>query len=331
MEITDNLNNVLMILLGYLNVTIPALLAVALITLEERKVLGAIQRRKGPNVVGFLGLLQPFADALKLLSKEVVIPLASEFPLFILVSIWAFASSCALWGVVPFGNSFVVSDLPLGLFYLFALSALNVYSIIIAGWSSNSRYGFLGALRSSAQMLSYEVVLSLLIMPVVLFSHSLNLSAIIDLQSYVWFVIPFFPSYIFFFICSLAETNRTPFDLPEAEAELVSGYNVEFSSTSFALFFIAEYSNIIFMSTLSTMLFFGGGYILPFNSPLLYPRLVISAKILFFCFLFIWVRASVPRYRYDQLMSLGWRVFLPFSIAWLIFLSAVYYCFFWLW
>lgn len=312
-------------LLSYLVCLVPILLGVAFLTLVERKVLGAIQRRRGPNLVGFLGLLQPFADALKLILKETIIPVSAEKLIFIFAALMSLFLALSVWCIIPFGRGCIIADIPLGLLFIFAVSSLNVYSVIMAGWSSNSRYAFLGALRSSAQMISYEISLGLLIMPILIFSHSLDLSAIIIQQKYIWFVFPFIPSFLFFFISSLAETNRPPFDLPEAEAELVSGYNVEYASISFAFFFIAEYSNIILMSSMNVILFFGGWLISPLAGTDLgiYGPLVFSFKVVFFSFLFIWVRASVPRYRYDQLMALGWRFFLPFSVAWLLFVSAI--------
>lgn len=327
-QLGSNLLFYLLTFLSYMVCLVPVLLAVAFLTLIERKLLGAIQRRRGPGVVGFAGLLQPFADALKLIFKEFVLPRTSERTLFVFASMMSLFLALSAWGVVPFGPGYVIADLPLGLLFILAISSLNVYSIIMAGWSSNSRYAFLGALRSSAQMISYEVSLSLLVMPVLLFTHSLNLTEIVYQQAYVWFFVLFFPSFLFFFISSLAETNRPPFDLPEAEAELVSGYNVEYASISFAFFFIAEYSNIILMSAMNVVLFFGGWLVFPFGGLEVIPELVFSLKLLFFSFLFIWVRASVPRYRYDQLMALGWRLFLPFSVSWLFFISTLMLLFF---
>lgn len=311
------------------------LLAVAFLTLLERKVLASIQRRKGPNVVGFFGFLQPFADALKLLIKETVLPFISNKFLFIIAPLITFVLSLMGWSVIPFFNYGVLSDINFGILYLFAISSLGVYGIILAGWSSNSRYAFLGALRSSAQMISYEVSLGLILMTILLYVGSLNLRAIVLYQIDIWFIFPFLPLAILFFISILAETNRPPFDLPEAEAELVSGYNVEYSSVGFALFFIGEYSNVILMSSFFVILFLGGWLPLPFFNSIIYSSIYnnffmsffFSLKILLLLFIFIWVRASFPRYRYDQLMRLGWKVFLPLSLFYFIFEFSIGYFF----
>lgn len=311
------------------------LLAVAFLTLLERKVLASIQRRKGPNVVGFFGFLQPFADALKLLIKETVLPFISNKFLFIIAPLITFILSLMGWSVIPFFNYGILSDINFGILYLFAISSLGVYGIILAGWSSNSRYAFLGALRSSAQMISYEVSLGLILMTILLYVGSLNLRTIVLYQIDIWFIFPFFPLAILFFISILAETNRPPFDLPEAEAELVSGYNVEYSSVGFALFFIGEYSNIILMSSFFVILFLGGWLPLPFFNSIFYNSIYnnffmsffFSIKILLLLFIFIWIRASFPRYRYDQLMRLGWKVFLPLSLFYFIFEFSIGYFF----
>lgn len=315
--------NVIKILISFLIIVLPLLIAVAFFTLVERKVIGSMQRRKGPNVVGIFGLLQPFADGLKLILKETVLPSYANTQIFILAPIITFTLSLIGWLVIPYSEGLVISDVNIGLLYLFAVSSLGVYGIIISGWSSNSKYAFLGALRSTAQMVSYEVSLGLIIMNVLLASGSLNLSKIIQSQTDVWYIIPFFPLGIMFFISALAETNRHPFDLPEAEAELVAGYNVEYSAMGFALFFIGEYANILLMSALTTILFLGG-----WLSPIYLLNFVpggiwFGFKILLIVFLFIWVRAALPRYRYDQLMRLGWKVFLPLSLAWVIFYSSI--------
>lgn len=316
--------------LKYLSLVVPVLLSVAFLTLLERKILGSIQRRKGPNVVGFWGLLQPFADALKLLVKETIVPSLANRVLFFIAPIVTFALSLVTWLVMPFGYGFVLSDLNIGLLYVFAISSLGVYGLIMAGWSSNSRYAFLGALRSSAQMISYEVSIGLILMVLIVPVGSLNLTDIVVFQSEcVWFVIVYIPSFFMFLVSMLAETNRPPFDLPEAEAELVSGYNVEYSAAGFALFFIGEYANIIFMSSLCVVLFLGGWNF--FGVERLYENflglVIFSIKLLLVLFFFIWVRAAFPRYRFDQLMRLGWKVFLPLSFSYLFFVVSVLYFF----
>lgn len=312
-------------LIYFLSLIIPLLISVAYFTLIERQILAAIQRRQGPNTVGFYGLLQPLSDGLKLLLKETILPKSSNMVIFILAPIFTFGLALAGWAVIPFGDGYAIANLNIGLLYLFAISSLGVHSIIMAGWSSNSKYAFLGALRSAAQMISYEVSMGVTIISVILLSGSLNLNDIIIAQKNTWYFIPLFPMFIIFFICTLAETNRHPFDLPEAEAELVSGYNVEYSAMGFALFFLAEYSNIILMCTLSVILFLGGWYppfdIFPLN---LVPGTIwFSIKTVFFIILFIIIRGTLPRYRYDQLMRLGWKVFLPISLAFLLILSSI--------
>jgi NADH-quinone oxidoreductase subunit H len=305
--------NSILLLPKFLFQLIPVLLCIAFFTIFERKVLGAMQRRRGPSVVGLYGLLQAFADGLKLLSKETLIPSSANTILFLGAPIAFFSLSLLMWSIIPLDFMRVIADLPLGLFLLFAISSLGTYGIIIAGWASNSKFAFLGALRSSAQLISYEISLGLLLMPLLLGAGSANLSAIVLAQHHIWFFnwfcFPFFPSCVLFFITILAETNRIPFDLPEAESELVSGYNVEYSAVGFVLFFLAEYSNILLMSILFVILFFGGW------GGILGKSFFFCAKILFFFFLFIWIRASFPRYRYDQLMSLGWKFILPLSLV----------------
>ncbi len=304
---------------------IPLILAIAYLTLAERKVIAAIQLRRGPNRVGPFGLLQPIADGIKLLHKEIIIPRASNPILFILAPILTFSLSLAAWAVIPLDLGVVLADINVGVLYLFAISSLGVYGIIIAGWSSNSRYAFLGALRSAAQMISYEVSMGLVIISVLLCAGSLNLTKIVQAQENLWFAIPLFPMFIVFFISILAETNRTPFDLAEAEAELVAGYHVEYSSLPFALFFLGEYANMILLSAMATILFFGG-WLPPIAVPPFtwIPGLIwFILKVCFFLFVFLWVRATLPRYRYDQLMRLGWKVFLPFSLAWLVLTAGV--------
>lgn len=301
-------------------VIIPLLIGVAYLTLAERRVIGFMQLRKGPNVVGPFGLLQPFADALKLLSKETILPAGADKVTFVIAPMLTFVLALVAWAVIPFGESLVIADINVGILYLFAVSSLGVYGIIMAGWASNSKYAFLGALRSAAQMVSYEVSMGLVIITVLLCVGSLNLSDIIEAQRTVWFALPLFPMFIVFFISTLAETNRAPFDLPEGESELVAGYFVEYSSMSFALFFLGEYANMILMSAMTTILFLGG-WLPPFD---IYPINIIPGpiwfilKICFVLFVFLWMRATTPRYRYDQLMRLGWKVFLPFSLIWVV-------------
>ena len=306
---------VIYILIKILIIVLPMLIAIAYLTLIERKVISAIQRRKGPNIVGFFGLLQPFADALKLMIKETILPSIANRVIFLIAPIITLGLSLMSWVVIPLDRGIVLSDINLGILYIFAVSSLGVYGIIISGWSSNSRYAFLGALRSSAQMVSYEVSIGLIIMSILLNVSSINLTKIVYYQQYIWFVIPLFFIFSLFFISALAETNRPPFDLPEAEAELVAGYFVEYSSMSFALFFIGEYGALLVMSTLIVILFFGGW--LPLN------YLFLGIKVCFIVFLFVWVRAAFPRYRYDQLMRLGWKIFLPVSLGFVLFISGI--------
>jgi len=320
------------LILKILSIIVPLLIAVAYFTLAERKIMGIIQRRKGPNVIGYLGLLQPLADGLKLFSKETIFPSNANFILFLIAPIITFFLSIINWAVIPFSETAVLADINLGILYLFAISSLSVYGIIIAGWSSNSKYPFLGALRSTAQMISYEVSIGFIIINVGLCAGSFNLSDIVNAQVYIWYVIPLFPVFILFTISMLAETNRHPFDLPEAEAELVSGYNVEYSAMTFALFFLGEYANMLLMSSFVTILFLGGWLPLinlpPFNLFLCF--FWFSLKIIFSVFFFIISRAALPRYRYDQLMLLGWKSFLPLSLGYLLFTSGILISFNWL-
>jgi len=304
---------------------VPVLIAVAYLTWAERKVLAAMQLRKGPNVVGVAGMLQPFADALKMLMKETVIPSGANRFLFIMAPMLTFLLAMIAWAVIPVQDGWAIADINVGILYLFAISSLGVYGIIIAGWASNSKYAFLGALRSAAQMVSYEVSMGFVIVTVLMCVGSLNLTEIVRAQENIWFFIPLFPMFIIFFVSTLAETNRAPFDLPEGESELVAGFFVEYSSMSFALFFLGEYANMILMSALTTILFLGGWHPPVHAEPFTWiPGVVwFALKISLCLFTFIWVRATFPRYRYDQLMRLGWKVFLPFSLVWLVITAAV--------
>ncbi len=313
------------IVLSCLAITVPLLVAVAYLTYAERKVIGWMQLRRGPNVVGPFGLLQPFADGLKLFLKETIIPSGANRLLFVFAPVLTFVLALVAWAVIPFGDGLVLADINVGILYLFAISSLGVYGIIIAGWASNSKYAFLGALRSAAQMVSYEVSIGFVIVTVLLCAGSLNLGDIVRAQRHIWFAIPLLPMLVVFFISGLAETNRAPFDLPEAEAELVSGYNVEYSSMTFALFFLGEYANMILMSAMTAILFLGG-WLPPLDmAPFTWlPGIVwFALKIALVLFCFLWVRATLPRYRYDQLMRLGWKVFLPLSLAWLVLTAGV--------
>lgn len=304
---------------------VPLLLAIAFFTLYERHILAALQRRQGPNIVGFYGIFQPIADGLKLLMKESILPKSSNVIIFIFAPIFTFGIAMSGWIVIPVDQGKMLCDFHLGLLYIFALSSLGVHGIIMAGWSSNSKYAFLGGLRSAAQMISYEVSLGVVLVSLLIISGTLNFSNIIESQHNVWLYMPLLPMFILFFICALAETNRHPFDLPEAEAELVSGYNVEYSAMGFALFFLAEYSNIILMSSVTAILFMGGWEV-PFN---FFPFNIIPGSIYFalktmlFVTLFVVVRGTLPRYRYDQLMRLGWKIFLPISLALVVLFASI--------
>ena len=295
----------------------PVMVAVAYLTYAERKVIGAMQLRRGPNVVGPFGLLQPIADGLKLFLKETIIPAGANRGVFIAAPSITFSLALVAWAVIPFDEGMVLADINVGILFLFAISSMGVYGVLMAGWASNSRYAFLGGLRSAAQMVSYEVSMGFVIVTVLLLAGSLNLSDIVNAQRDMWFIVPLFPMAVIFFVSTLAETNRHPFDMPEAEAELVTGYNVEYSAMPFALFFLGEYANMILMAGMTTILFLGGWLppmdMVPFT---LVPGPVWFAfKIAAVLFIFLWVRATFPRYRYDQLMRLGWKVFLPISLA----------------
>ena len=315
-----------------LAIVMPLLVLVAMLTWFERKVMAAMQLRMGPNVVGPFGLLQPFADGLKLFLKETVIPTGANKVVFVAATMITFVLSLIAWAVIQFGEGLVVSDINVGIMYIFAISSLGVYGIVMAGWASNSRYAFLGALRSAAQMVSYEVSMGFIIITVLLCVGSLNMSEIVQAQEKVWYFIPLFPMFVIFFVSALAETNRHPFDLPEAEAELVAGYQVEYSSMTFALFFLGEYANMILMSALTAILFLGGWLppidVAPFNW--LPGPIWFALKITLLLFVFVWVRATFPRYRYDQLMRLGWKVFLPLSLFWVALTAGVLLIFGWL-
>ncbi len=316
-----NFLSTLTIIIQSLIIIITVLIGVAYFTLAERKILGSIQRRKGPDVVGFLGLLQPLADGLKLFIKETVIPSNADTFLFLLSPLITFVLSLLTWAILPVGPSMVLSDFSLGILYIFAVSSLEVYGVILAGWSSNSRYAFLGSLRTVAQMISYEISIGFIVISIVIISGSLNLTYIVSAQKKIWYLIPLFPMFLMFIISMLAETNRHPFDLPEAESELVSGYNVEYSGMSFALFFLGEYASMLLMSSVA-VIFFCGGWSFFLDIDFLQP-FFFGIKTMFFVFIFIWARAALPRYRYDQLMRLGWKIFCPFTLAWTIFLSSI--------
>jgi NADH-quinone oxidoreductase subunit H len=301
------------------------LLSLAYILLADRKIWAAVQLRRGPNVVGAFGLLQSFADLFKFLFKEVIIPAGANKGVFLLAPFITFTLAMAAWAVVPVAEGWVIADINVGILYLFAISSLGVYGIIMGGWASNSKYAFLGGLRSAAQMVSYEVSIGFVIITVLLTAGSLNISDIVRAQEKMWFFIPHFPMFVVFFISALAETNRPPFDLPEAESELVAGYQVEYSSTPYLLFMIGEYLNIVLMCAMTSILFLGG-WLPPLNMvPFIWVPGVVwfILKVCFVFFMFAMVKAIVPRYRYDQLMRLGWKVFLPFSLFWVVLTAGV--------
>tara|TARA_B100000965_G_scaffold402257_1_gene427806 strand:- start:475 stop:1482 length:1008 start_codon:yes stop_codon:yes gene_type:complete len=306
---------------------IPVLVSVAMIVWLDRRVWGLVQKRKGPNVVGPFGLLQTLADALKYIFKEIVIPASANKVLFILAPIITMTLALIAWAVIPMSSDFVLSDINVGILYLFAVSSLGVYGILLGGWASNSKYPFLGAIRSAAQMVSYEVSIGIIIINVLLCVGSLNLKDIVIAQQDLWFVIPLFPMFVIFFISALAETNRPPFDLPEAESELVAGYQTEYSGMMYAMFWLGEYANILLMCAMGSILFLGG-WLPPFD---VYPLNIVPSplwmifKILFLFFLFAIIKAIVPRYRYDQLMRLGWKIFLPLSLIYVILTASFLY------
>ena len=306
-----------------LYVLIPVLVSVAMIVWLDRRIWAFVQKRRGPNVVGPFGLFQTLADALKYIFKEIIIPASSNKIIFILAPIVTMTLALIAWAVIPFSEDYVLADINVGILYIFAISSLGVYGIIMGGWASNSKYPFLGSIRSAAQMVSYEVSIGVIIINVLLCVGSLNLSDIVLAQEKIWFVIPLFPMFVIFFISSLAETNRPPFDLPEAEAELVAGYQTEYSGMMYAMFWLGEYANILLMCALGSILFLGG-WLAPIDIPLfdiVPPPMWLILKILFLFVLFALIKAIVPRYRYDQLMRLGWKVFLPFSLIWVVLTS----------
>jgi NADH-quinone oxidoreductase subunit H len=308
---------------------VPILVAVAMVVWLDRRVWAFVQKRRGPNVVGPFGLFQSLADALKYIFKEIIIPASSNKVIFILAPIVTMTLALAAWAVIPFSESLVLSNINVGILYLFAISSLGVYGIIMGGWASNSKYPFLGAIRSAAQMVSYEVSIGIIIINVLLCVGSLNLNDIVVAQKNIWFVIPLFPMFVIFFISALAETNRPPFDLPEAEAELVAGYQTEYSGMMYAMFWLGEYANILLMCAMGSILFLGGWLspleMYPFN--LIPGALWFVFKILFLFVLFSLVKAIVPRYRYDQLMKLGWKIFLPLSLFWVVLTSSYLFYF----
>jgi len=323
---------IIITILKVLSVVVPLLIAVAYFTIAERKIMGAIQRRRGPNVIGFIGLLQPLADGLKLFVKETTLPTSANTGIFLLAPSLSFILSLMSWAVIPFAEGVVLCNINLGVLYLFAISSLNVYGILFAGWSSNSKYAYLGALRSAAQMISYEMSIGFAVLNVVVCAGSFNLHTIVLAQREIWYIFPLFPIFIIFYISMLAETNRHPFDLPEAEAELVSGYNVEYSAMTFALFFLGEYANMLLMSSFSAILFLGG-WLPPFDNIFfnLIPSTVwLGIKIAIGVVFFIITRATLPRYRYDQLMQLGWKCFLPLTLGYLLFTIDILVSFNWL-
>ncbi|CAG4902506.1 unnamed protein product [Acidocella sp. C78] len=329
---SSDLGILVITLLRALALLVPLLIGVAYLTYAERKVLAAMQLRKGPNVVGPFGLWQPFADAIKMLFKETVIPDGASRLLFLFAPMITFGLAIIAWAVIPVNNHWAIANINVGLLYLFAISSLGVYGVIIAGWASNSKFAFLGAMRSAAQMVSYEVSIGLVILSVLVCVGSLNLNDIVVAQRHIWFAIPLLPMFVIFFISGLAETNRAPFDLPEGESEIVAGFFVEYSAMSFALFFLGEYANMILMSGMTTI-FFLGGWLSPIPlAPFTWVPgpIWFLLKVMLCLFVFLWVRATLPRFRYDQLMQLGWKVFLPLSLSWLVITASALEIFGWL-
>jgi len=318
--------NLMINLIDVLCVILPVLLSVAFMTIIERKQLAAHQRRVGPNTVGYFGVLQPFSDALKLILKETIIPSQSNKVLFYLAPISTLIFSLLGWGIIPFGQGLALSDFSLGILYTLALSSLGVYGVLFAGWSANSKYAFLGSLRSTAAMISYELILSSAILIIILLTGSFNITNIIEQQQSIWFIIPLLPVFIFYFISILAETSRTPFDLQEAESELVAGFFTEHSSVPFVFFFLAEYSSIVLFSSITAILFLGG-YNLPElfinNTYINLQSIILGIKTCLFCFMFVWFRATLPRLRYDQLIELCWLNLLPVAVAFIILVPSI--------
>jgi NADH-ubiquinone oxidoreductase chain 1 len=318
--------NILINLVDVLAVILPVLLAIAFMTIIERKQLAAHQRRVGPNIVGYYGILQPFADALKLILKETVLPSQSNKVLFILAPVSTLVFSLLGWGIIPFGQGLALTDYSLGILYTLALSSLGVYGVLLAGWSANSKYAFLGSLRSTSAMISYELILSSAILIIIILTGSLNYTTVIETQQSIWFIVPLLPVFIFYFISILAETSRTPFDLQEAESELVAGFFTEHSAVPFVFFFLGEYSSIVLFSTITAILFLGG-----YNMPELFVNdsifniqsIVLGLKTCIFCFMFVWFRATLPRLRYDQLIDLCWLNLLPVAVAFIILVPSI--------
>lgn len=320
----ENIKALMIVMAQVSAITLPLLGAVAYLTFAERKIIGYMQLRIGPNTVGPKGFGQPIADAIKLMFKEIIIPSgASRIP-FLIAPLMVMVPALVAWAVIPFDEGWVLADINLGVLYLLAVSSLGVYGVLVAGWASNSKYPFLGAVRSGAQMVSYEVSMGLTLMTVILLAGSMNLTDIVLAQKGMWFALPLFPMFIVFLISILAETNRAPFDLPEGEAELVAGFHAEYTSMAFSLFFLGEYANMILMSAMTAVLFLGG-WLPPLDTPLFnsVPGIVwFFAKVAFVLFIFLWARATLPRFRYDQLMRLGWKIFLPFTLLWLVLVAA---------
>ena len=321
-----NISNVLIGLIDVLIVLLPVLLAVAFMTIIERKQLASMQRRVGPNTVGYFGILQPFADALKLILKETIVPSQANKVLFYIAPVSTLVFSLLGWGIIPFGQGLAITDFSMGILYTVALSSLGVYGILFSGWSSNSKYSLLGSLRSSAAMISYELILSAAILIIILLTGTFNFTKIIETQQSIWFIVPLLPVFIFYFISVLAETSRTPFDLQEAESELVSGFMTEHSAVPFVFFFLGEYSTIILFSCITSILFLGG-----YNMPELFVNdsilnlqsIILGLKTCLFCFLFVWIRATLPRLRYDQLIDLCWLNLLPVAVAFIILVPSI--------